>query len=366
MMSTIPYGTSSSNNNINNNDSTGASHSNNNDKNNSWNGGEPPISNPLQTAYEEYIQNTPYITRIISTIQMISYGMSWFIDMSNIFATTPLYVIYDYEIYRILLCTYIVNTNLISVLIGFYHFIQYGIKLERSIGSTSFLYMCFMIGIITNILFCIVCFVLYYIMSSNVDILQLSSSGLWNIIYAIISNECVHHSILYGTDYSRKFLIWDIPILYYPIVLLFMISFLSSSKSTSISILSSIISTSIGYLYGYGYFDKIMKLSSTFVRKLEHPDNHHNNNILTSLVYTLSRNDGYITSASSIGSNAWQQEETMTSASGNHRSQQQVRFRFYYYYFNICYVGTNSCISCLLFSTFSYLMQCFHMLNFRF
>lgn len=267
---------------------------------------EPPTPNPFLTAYEDFIHNTPYVTRSIMLILVATYGSSWLFDPHFALATIPKFVWEDYEVYRLLLSP-LVNTSFISIILAFWNFLQHGIRFERSMGSTAFAWLCFAIGSLSNTIFFLICLLLYFMTDGNASVLLHSSAGIWNILFGTIAMECVEAP----RDVKRKFLAWDVPVLYYPIVLLLFFYLLGGGSGSTAS---HIISAGIGYALGFGKLDFI-KLPSALVRKYEDSGG---------FLHTMTRREGWIVGPAALGSSAWN-DASNESLSGRSVSGDKAR-----------------------------------------
>lgn len=268
----------------------------------------PPANNPIKIAYEEFMHTTPYVTRTIIIIQVVSYLLSWFMDPYYALATIPQFIWGEYEIYRLILSPFFVNTSLFSIIITYYTFLPIGVRFERCIGSTFYGYMCCLIGTVTNVLFCGICIAMYYMTDGNPAHLLHSSAGIWNILFGIIAYECCQSP----RDMKRKFFLWDIPVVYYPLVVLLFVMLLGGGSSSSGSY---ILSTGIGYAFGSNHplLDGF-KLSSNTIRTLEE-----------GYLHSMTRADGWITGPAALGSNAWAYEVSSAPNETTSRSRAQVR-----------------------------------------
>jgi len=244
---------------------------------------EPPPPNPVLTAYEGFVQNTPLVTRYILTIQVISYITSWVVNPQYALANIPHFVLWKFEIYRLILSP-LVNTSIISLVFAFMSFLDHGKRLEYSLGSTCFGWLCLMIGSLTNLLFLCLSVILWALSNREPAYLFLSAAGIWLILFGIIAMECAQAP----RDSKRKFFVWDIPTLYYPLALYLLFALLGGGLS-----MSYFISIGLGYAYGFGKLDSL-KLSSTRARRWEE-----------SLLANFTRRDGWVVGQAATGSAAW-------------------------------------------------------------
>ena len=64
-------------------------------------GNEPPPPNPVLTAYEAFLRDTPLVTRYTMTTLCISWVVSFFFDPTFAIANIPRFTIFKFEIYRL-------------------------------------------------------------------------------------------------------------------------------------------------------------------------------------------------------------------------------------------------------------------------
>lgn len=263
---------------------------------------DPPQQNPILSAYERFLENTPFVTRSILSIQVFSYLASWFVNPHYALAMIPQFVIYKYEIYRLVLSP-LVNTSLFNLLFAFLAFIQIGKRLENSVGSTEFAWLCAIIGMLTNTLYFLLLVTLYMI-TQEADLLLRSAAGVWTILFGVIAIE----SVIAPRESRRRLFFFDVPVLYYPLALYALFAFLGGFGGFHL-----LISAGIGYAYGFGYLD-VMKLSSSRARHWEE-----------SYCAVLTRRRGWVQGHAAIGGGAWSETETMgmVGVNGSRRSHQR-------------------------------------------
>ncbi|KAL7563412.1 hypothetical protein ACA910_016509 [Epithemia clementina (nom. ined.)] len=248
------------------------------------NSNEPPPPNPLLTAYEGWVQRTPLVTRYILSLQAFSYLTSWFLNFDFALATTPYYVVFRFEFYRLILSP-LINTSIVSCILGFLSFSDNGRRLEQSMGSTAFGWLCCTIGLTTNLGFVLVSFLLAFVRGYDESFLFVSSTGLGNIIFGIIAMECVQAP----RHTQRAFLLFVVPAVYFPLVLYFFFSLLNGSFS-----LDYLISMGVGYASGFGSLDKLIKLSPAKAKQWE-----------DTVLSNYARREGWIAGHAAVGSGAW-------------------------------------------------------------
>lgn len=116
---------------------------------------------------------------------------------------------------------------------------------SRSIGSTFFAVLFFTLAIVTNILFLILSVLLWGLTNSE-KYLGAASLGIWTVLLGIIAVECSEAP----RDMKRRLFFFEVPALYYPLVLLALFSMFSGFR------LAYGLGVAVGYAYGYGKLDR--------------------------------------------------------------------------------------------------------------
>jgi membrane associated rhomboid family serine protease len=198
----------------------------------------PPPPNPILSAYENFVRDTPLITRYVLTSQFITWFLSFFFDPSYASANIPHFTILKLELYRIVISP-LVCPSLFSLIFAYLSFIDNGRQLEFSMGSTHFAWLLMTMGLVTNLSFLALSFALYAV-SGNTLWLFGSSLGIWTILFGIIEIECVKAP----PDSMRKLFFFTIPTIYYPLALCALFSLLGGFQ------FPYLLSIGAGYLYG--------------------------------------------------------------------------------------------------------------------
>ena len=178
------------------------------------------------------------ITRYILICQAITWILSFFIDFSFAIANNTHYTIFRFELYRIVLSPF-VCTSLMSLVFAYISFVDNGRRLEFSMGSTAFAALLLTIAVVTNLLFLVVCGILYAL-SGNRGYLFSPSIGIWIILFAVIAIECAKAP----QNSMRKLFFFNVPTIYYPLALLCLFSIFGGFQ------ISYVISMAVGYAYG--------------------------------------------------------------------------------------------------------------------
>lgn len=145
----------------------------------------PPATNPFLSAYESFKDKTPFLTRAILMVQVISYLFSWIYNYHMALATIPYFVCFQFEIYRIVLSP-LVNTNLFTLLFAFLSFQPLGTRLEHSMGTVTFGWFCGGLALLANVGFLVFCLLIYALTGDN-GYLMSSASGVWLILFGAIA-----------------------------------------------------------------------------------------------------------------------------------------------------------------------------------
>lgn len=119
----------------------------------------PPPPNPVLNAYETFARETPLVTRYVLTSQFATWVLSFFVDPSFAVANIPHFTIFKFELYRLLLSPFICQ-GFFSLVFAYISFVDNGRRLEFSMGSTAFGSLLLTIGIITNLSYLVVSFLL--------------------------------------------------------------------------------------------------------------------------------------------------------------------------------------------------------------
>jgi membrane associated rhomboid family serine protease len=247
--------------------------------------GGPPSDNPILHTYETFHRETPFVTRTIITTQAFSWALSFFVDLTFSLANIPIFTILHYEIYRILTSIFLC-TNFLSLAFAYFSFIETGKRLENSIGSTEFSFLCLSIGVLTNILYCAVGALLDALFGTQY-FFYLPSFGVWLVLFGLTAFECIKAP----QGSTRRLFVLNIPTKYYPLALLGVFSLIGGFS------LAYLISIGIGYLYGLDYLD-CLKVSSSRCRAWEE-----------SFLESNTHSEGWVPANAAMGSGAWNEEQ---------------------------------------------------------
>ena len=196
----------------------------------------PPPPNLILSAYENFVRDTPSITRYVLTSQFATWFLSFFLDLSPALSVIPYFTLMEFEIYRILLSP-LVCSNLMSLAFAYLSFVDIGRRMEFNYGSTSFAWLLLVIGILSNVAFLVLSLSLY-IISGNTLWMFSRSGGIWVMLFGIIQIECSKAP----SNSRRRLFFFTIPTIYYPLALLALFSFIGGFQ------LSYLLSIGVGYL----------------------------------------------------------------------------------------------------------------------
>lgn len=242
---------------------------------------EPPQPNPVLTAYESFVRDTPLVTRYTLTTLFLSYVLSFFFDPTFALANIPRFTIFNFEIYRVVFSP-LVCTNILSLLFAYISFLDNGKRLEHSMGSTAFAWLMLSLAFYTNISFLLICFLLYGLVGEE-GFLHMNSYGIWIILLALIAIECCKAP----QGSQRRLFFFTVPTLYYPLALFALFSLFGGFH------LAYLLSIGVGYAYGHGHLDRF-KVSESRFKQWE-----------DTTLANFTRREGWVVGQAATGSNAW-------------------------------------------------------------
>jgi membrane associated rhomboid family serine protease len=212
----------------------------------------PPSTNPILSAYEQFLQETPFVTRSVLTTLGVTWIIGCFVDLSYATSTTPHFCIFNYELYRIVISPFICQSA-ISLLFAFLSFTDNGKRLEYSMGSSAFGWFLLTIALCTNVIF-LAFFMMAYLMTGDPTFLWHRSIGIWTILFGLIAAECSRAP----HDSKRRLFFFVLPTCYYPIAMWALFTLMGGLNA------ADLISVAVGYAYGYGWLDKLKLGPSRF------------------------------------------------------------------------------------------------------
>jgi len=143
--------------------------------------------------------------------------------------------------------------------------------------------------------------------------LMQSAAGIWGIVLGVLAIDCCRDT----TANTRKLLFWNVPTLYYPIVIFFLVSVLLSGH-----VLSHGISLALGYAVGSKYpaWEFLpLTLPTRYVTVWEESGNML---VHSRFVFLRPQAQGWIVLPAALGSAAW--SSSNRSRNGNDNDDRQV------------------------------------------
>lgn len=147
-----------------------------------------PPPNPVQEYYNKWADKTPYFTRTIVIVVVIEYILSFFLPFEDYLGNVPRYTLLHFELYRLILSP-MVGNSIITMVLLLMSFPSMGSRLELSMGSASYLALLGTVSITTNVLFALICLLLY--MVGMTGAMTWGCQGFWTILFSLITIECM-------------------------------------------------------------------------------------------------------------------------------------------------------------------------------
>ncbi len=216
----------------------------------------PPDENPILKAYESFVRETPLVTRYLLQSQAVTWFISFFIDLPLVIGNVLQFTIFKLEVYRVVLSPFIC-TSLLTLVFAYLSLIENGRKMEHSMGSAAFGLLLLTVGMLVNLLHLVICLILYAL-TESATWLFLPCSGVWIILFAILSLDCAKAS----SSSTRRLFFLTIPTRFYPFALLVLFSFLGGLQ------LAYLLSIGIGVAYQRGFLD-ILKVDTAKIQRWE-------------------------------------------------------------------------------------------------
>lgn len=215
-----------------------------------------PEDNPCLTLYNDFVNSTPAVTRLSIMGLIFTWIFSWFFDLDGILGNITYFTYFDCEVYRILLSP-LVGNSFIAIIMLMFFYPMMGTRMEYGLGSAGFLCLLVMLGLIINIIFNMLCFMLYLIGIKHA--LLFNCSGFFNVIFAILTIECQRNP-----EAPRLILCCPFPIAskYFPFVFFLLFTILSGPQ------LDLAVGIIVGIWYANGSLD-CMNPSNSSLGQLE-------------------------------------------------------------------------------------------------
>ena len=145
--------------------------------------------NPILTFYREWSDKTPFVTRSAMILLLVTYLVSFPVDLDGYFGNVPYFSILNFEVYRLFLSPFVGNSIFNVVLMALF-FPAMGARMESSIGSSAFLILMGTLSTMTNVAFVLICLLLYYVGNLALAVFY-SCSGFWLVLFGLITMECL-------------------------------------------------------------------------------------------------------------------------------------------------------------------------------
>ena len=145
--------------------------------------------NPILTFYREWSDKTPFVTRSAMILLLVTYLVSFPVDLDAYFGNVPYFSILNFEVYRLFLSPFVGNSIFNVVLMALF-FPAMGARMESSIGSSAFLILMGTLSTMTNVAFVLICLFLYYVGNLALAVFY-SCSGFWLVLFGLITMECL-------------------------------------------------------------------------------------------------------------------------------------------------------------------------------
>lgn len=146
-------------------------------------------ANPILNYYREWSDKTPYVTRSLMIVLIISYIISLFVQSDKSLGNTAFFTILNYEVYRLILSP-LVDNSIFNIILVALFFPGMGGRMENGFGSSSFLFLMGTLTLVTNVAFVVVCLCLYYL-AGVAEAIFYDCSGFWVILFGLITIECL-------------------------------------------------------------------------------------------------------------------------------------------------------------------------------
>lgn len=248
----------------------------------------PPPPNPILNGYEQFVQDTPFVTRSILTTLGATWVLGCFVDLSYATATIPYYCLWRFEVYRLLISPLICQ-SILTLIFAYLSLTDNGKRLEYSMGSSAFAWYLLTVALCTNTAF-VGLLVFANSLSGNQSLLLYRSVGIWTILFGLVATECSRAP----PDSKRRLFFVTVPTMYYPLALWCLFALLGGLD------LADLLSVGVGYAYGHGYLDKL-KLSPSRFHQWEE-----------TVLANFTQRPGWVVGHAAIGEAAWTNSATVS------------------------------------------------------
>jgi membrane associated rhomboid family serine protease len=249
----------------------------------------PPPPNPILNGYEQFVQDTPLVTRYILTMLGATWVVGCFVDLSYATATIPYFCLWRFEVYRLLISPLICQ-SILTLVFAFLSFTDNGKRLEYSMGSSAFAWYLVTVALCVNVAFVGLLF-LANTLSGDPSLLLYRSLGIWTILFGLVATECSRAP----RDSKRRLFFLTVPTIYYPLALWCLFALMGGLD------LADLISVGVGYAYGHGYMEKL-KLSQSRFNQWEE-----------TVLANFTQRPGWIVGHAATGEAAWTNNTTVSA-----------------------------------------------------
>mmetsp|Transcript_23939 Transcript_23939/g.53012 ORF Transcript_23939/g.53012 Transcript_23939/m.53012 type:complete len:373 (-) Transcript_23939:155-1273(-) len=259
----------------------------------------PPPPNPVLSAYENFVQTTPFVTRFVLSAWAVTYLTSWtLISPSMILSCIPYYTIYRLQVYRIVTSP-LVSTSIISLVFCYVGFIDCGKRLEHGLGSAAFGLLLLILTVLTNVSYLAIALLLFGSEAPSTGTSD-TTSGMepdaWMLLLSVIALQCSSAP----PENVRYVFHLAIKTRYYPLVLLGIVSLFCGL----FRVVPYALAVGVGYAYGFGYLDRL-KVGQERLTAWE-----------SGFLATFVTRRGWVAGHAASGSNAWALPLNNSTSSG--------------------------------------------------
>lgn len=160
----------------------------------------PSNENPLLAYYRQWSSQTPLLSKNLLLIVFIIYLFSFFFPLDLMFSNIPILTLKYFQIYRVVFSSFVGNSILTLLLLLFF-FPQLSARMEFASGTFQYFFTIMMLSVVTNVLFVVIC-VIFSMMGID-SAMYWSCSGIWVVIFALITIDCLRVSFIF-------FICWQI------------------------------------------------------------------------------------------------------------------------------------------------------------
>ena len=213
-------------------------------------------------------RSIPLFIKTVMIITVILYILNLFIPYVSLYLSNiPYYTILNIHLWR-LISTIFITTEIINIILSLLFWVKYASELELSMGTIKYFLIFLMnslsIQILYSLLSCLIAFIInnkQYLLAKINNKNQVNNSGLWPYIICELTLLSLSNP---NSPMKIIFFPCQIKAKYYPFIL-FIIFSIMNSFAIDLEVLSGII-----YALFYNFvIKKVIKISNTFVLKIE-------------------------------------------------------------------------------------------------